>query len=158
MCITTIAYSTINRRKFQCISTESINIVLFFALFTVQNTICTKKRGPKGPRISFHSFWLFSIFCCAVESSFNLGVDCLKVCLVSRNCWGQPDFCPEVDKTGNANPWIFLLFFPLKRRLLWGGSEGGRCISLGWQVLKQMVLGRFLIIPEKYSFILQTWI
>lgn len=51
-----------------------------------------------------------------------------------------------------------LLFFPLKRRLLWGRSEWGRCISLGWQVLKQMVHGRFLIIPEKYSFILQTWI
>ena len=33
-----------------------------------------------------------------------VGSGLFKICLVSRNCWGQPDFCPEVDKTGNSNP------------------------------------------------------
>lgn len=33
-----------------------------------------------------------------------VGSGLFKVCVVSWNCWGQPDFCLEVDKTDNSNP------------------------------------------------------
>lgn len=61
------------------------------------------------------------LLCCGIFSLVGSGL--FKVCLVSRNCWGQPDFCPEVDKTGNANPRMYSTVLPSQALGLFGEDQ-----------------------------------